>query len=90
MIPAHTQAPLQATCTRKIPVKGLALVAAVCCLVALLVGTPDRPIANALGAFLMQARFRAVQRFPSFGLFDDLSNARRFGLGISLNIEATK
>ncbi len=58
-------------------------------------GTRERldrvgPIANALGAFLKQAGFRAVQRFPAFGLFDDLSHAKRFGLGISLNIEATK
>ena len=48
------------------------------------------PIADALGAFLKQAGFRAFQRVPSFGRFDDLSHAKRFGLGISLNIEATK
>ena len=39
---------------------------------------------------LKPAGFRAFQRVPSFGLFDGLSHAKRFGLGISPKFEATK
>ncbi len=57
--------------------------------------TPDRQnraglTAEFLGAFLKRAGFRAARRVASFDLFDDLSNAKRYGRAISLNIEATK
>lgn len=41
-------------------------------------------------AFLKRAGFRFARRVPSFGLFDDMSSAKRVGRAISLNIEATK
>jgi protein O-GlcNAc transferase len=56
---------------------------------------PDRQnraglTADILGSFLKRAGFRKARRVVSFGLFDDVSNAKRFGQAISLNIEATK
>jgi protein O-GlcNAc transferase len=41
-------------------------------------------------AFLSRAGFKQARRVPSFGLFNDMSAAKRFGHAISLNIEATK
>lgn len=41
-------------------------------------------------AFLTRAGFKHAKRVPSFGLFNDMSAAKRFGHVISLNIEATK
>jgi len=43
-----------------------------------------------LAAFLRQAGFTQARRVPSFGLFNDLSSAKRFGRVISLNVLATK
>lgn len=40
--------------------------------------------------FLSQAGFTRVQRVEEFGLFDDFSSFRRFGVLISLNVEARK
>jgi len=40
--------------------------------------------------FLSQAGFKRFQRVKEFGLFDDYSSFRRFGVLISLNIEAYK
>ena len=40
--------------------------------------------------FLSQAGFREYRRVNEFGLFDDYSSFRRFGVLISLNIEAWK
>lgn len=41
-------------------------------------------------AFLSRAGFKQAKRVPSFGLFNDMSAAKRFGHVVSLNIEATK
>jgi len=41
-------------------------------------------------AFLTRAGFKHAKRVPSFGLFNDMSAAKRFGHVVSLNIEATK
>jgi predicted SAM-dependent methyltransferase len=43
-----------------------------------------------LAAFLRQAGFTQARRVPSFGLFNDMSSAKRFGRVISLNILATR
>ena len=43
-----------------------------------------------LAAFLRQAGFSQARRVPSFGLFNDMSSAKRFGRVISLNILAVK
>jgi predicted O-linked N-acetylglucosamine transferase (SPINDLY family)/predicted SAM-dependent methyltransferase len=43
-----------------------------------------------LAAFLRQAGFNHARRVPSFGLFNDMSSAKRFGRVISLNILAIK
>lgn len=40
--------------------------------------------------FLRRAGFAAMRRVEEFGLFDDYSSARRFGVLISLNVEAYK
>ena len=42
------------------------------------------------GAFLKQAGFKSARRVPSFGLFNDMSNAKRFSRAIALNVLATK
>jgi protein O-GlcNAc transferase len=41
-------------------------------------------------AFLNRAGFKQARRVPSFGLFNDMSAAKRFGQVVSLNIEAVK
>ena len=43
-----------------------------------------------LAAFLRQAGFTQARRVPSFGLFNDMSSAKRFGRVISLNILAVR
>jgi predicted SAM-dependent methyltransferase len=43
-----------------------------------------------IGAFLKQAGFKTARRVPSFGLFNDMSNAKRFSRAIALNVLATK
>ena len=42
------------------------------------------------GAFLKQAGFKTARRVPSFGLFNDMSGAKRFSQSIALNVLATK
>jgi len=42
------------------------------------------------GAFLKLAGFTSARRVPSFGLFNDMSNAKRFSRAIALNVLATK
>jgi len=46
--------------------------------------------AEILGAFLKQAGFSSARRVPSFGLFNDMSAAKRFSQSIALNVLATK
>ncbi len=46
--------------------------------------------AELAGAFLKQAGFTTARRVPSFGLFNDMSNAKRFSRAISLNVLARK
>jgi predicted O-linked N-acetylglucosamine transferase (SPINDLY family)/predicted SAM-dependent methyltransferase len=43
-----------------------------------------------LGMFLKRAGFVRMKRVSEFGLFDDFSSYRRFGVLISLNVEAYK
>jgi predicted SAM-dependent methyltransferase len=43
-----------------------------------------------LGMFLKRAGFARMKRVSEFGLFDDYSSFRRFGVLISLNVEAYK
>lgn len=43
-----------------------------------------------LSSFLFQAGFSKVRRVEEFGLFNDYSSFRRFGVPISLNMEALK
>jgi protein O-GlcNAc transferase len=43
-----------------------------------------------IGAFLKQAGFSTARRVPSFGLFNDMSSAKRFSQSIALNVLATK
>lgn len=43
-----------------------------------------------IGAFLKQAGFKTARRVPSFGLFNDMSSAKRFSQSIALNVLATK
>jgi predicted SAM-dependent methyltransferase len=43
-----------------------------------------------IGAYLSQAGFTAARRVPSFGLFNDMSGAKRFSQSIALNVLATK
>ncbi len=43
-----------------------------------------------LAAFLRNAGFTHARRVPSFGLFNDMSSAKRFGRVIALNVLATK
>jgi protein O-GlcNAc transferase len=43
-----------------------------------------------LAAFLRNAGFRHARRVPSFGLFNDMSSAKRFGRVIALNVLATR
>ncbi|HEX4571471.1 MAG TPA: tetratricopeptide repeat protein [Dongiaceae bacterium] len=57
--------------------------------------TPDRFnrtgfTADFIGAFLKQAGFKTARRVPSFGLFNDMSSAKRFSQSIALNVLATK
>jgi protein O-GlcNAc transferase len=67
-------------------------------LMALLYGDQSAPerfnrsglTADFLASFLRQAGFTYARRVPSFGLFNDMSSAKRFGRVISLNILATK
>jgi len=43
-----------------------------------------------LAAFLRNAGFTHARRVPSFGLFNDMSSAKRFGRVIALNVLATR
>ena len=43
-----------------------------------------------LAAFLRNAGFTHARRVPSFGLFNDMSSAKRFGRVIALNLLATR
>ncbi len=45
---------------------------------------------DSLAELLKLAGFVTVRRVEEFGLFDDASSARRFGVLISLNVEAVK
>jgi protein O-GlcNAc transferase len=46
--------------------------------------------AEFVAAYLKQAGFKTARRVPSFGLFNDMSNAKRFSQSIALNVLATK
>jgi len=43
-----------------------------------------------LGEYLRGSGFTDIRRVEDFGLFDDFSTFRRFGVPISLNLEATR
>ena len=43
-----------------------------------------------LESYLKQAGFAVISRVPEFGMFDDYSSFRRFGILISLNVIAIK